>query len=116
MPPTAASPAATVPVIVCVAWLVSPPLLVIATVGAMVSSVKVSARAAGVAGGSVSLATMLWAPSPDSVRWSTSSRRCRPSPSRCRGDAVVVEIDGVADRGLASGHRAGDGLRRLVGR
>src|SRR5260221_11598627 len=66
--PTAASPAATVPEIVCVAWLVTPPVVLTATVGGTVSSVNTSGVLMPVLpAASVSLATMLWEPSPDSV-------------------------------------------------
>ena len=39
-----ASATSTVPVMVCAAWLIGPPGLPIATTGAVVSSVKLSAR------------------------------------------------------------------------
>src|SRR5579883_190544 len=68
--PMAASPAAavTVPEIVCVAWLTTPPFVLIATLGATVSRVNTTGTLAPVLpAASVSLATMLWLPSPESV-------------------------------------------------
>ena len=58
-----ASATSTVPVMVCAAWLVEPPLLVIATTGAVVSSVKLSEAVPVLPKLSVWLATMVWAPS-----------------------------------------------------
>jgi hypothetical protein len=58
----------TVPVIVCVACLVKPPLLLIATAGATVSRVSASVLLVPVLPArSLALAVMLCAPSPDSV-------------------------------------------------
>ena len=48
---------------VCAAWLVAPPLLPIATTGAVVSSVKLSEAVPVLPNVSVWLATMVWAPS-----------------------------------------------------
>ena len=58
-----ASATSTVPVMVCAAWLVARPLLVIATTGAVVSSVKLSEAVPVLPKLSVWLATMVWAPS-----------------------------------------------------
>src|SRR6202789_4058613 len=58
-----ASAASTVPVTVWLAWLVGPPALVIATVGAVVSRVKLSVAVPVLPKLSVWLATMVWAPS-----------------------------------------------------
>ena len=58
-----ASATSTVPVMVCAAWLVAPPALVIATTGAVVSSVKLSVAVPVLPKVSVWLATMVCAPS-----------------------------------------------------
>ena len=62
-----ASATSTVPVMVCAAWLVGPPGLVIATKGAVVSSVKLSEAEPVLPKLSVWLATMVWAPSASPV-------------------------------------------------
>ncbi len=70
VPPAAASPALTVPDIVCVAALEVSAAVVIVTVGGTVSSVSTTGALLPVLpAASVSSATMLWAPSPDSVTW-----------------------------------------------
>src|SRR5258707_1635103 len=58
-----ASATSTVPVMVWVAWLVGPPGLVIATTGAVVSSVKLSEAVPVLPNVSVWLATMVCGPS-----------------------------------------------------
>ena len=58
-----ASATSTEPVMVWLAWLVAPPLLVIATTGAVVSSVKLSEAVPVLPKASVWLATMVCAPS-----------------------------------------------------
>src|SRR5258705_13212032 len=58
-----ASATSTVPVMVWVAWLVGPPELVIATTGAVVSSVKLSVAVPVLPNVSVWLATMVCGPS-----------------------------------------------------
>ena len=73
-----ASATSTVPVMVWLAWLVGPPALVIATIGAVVSSVKLSEARAGVAEG-IGLARH------DGVRSvGQPARRERPGPLRDR--------------------------------
>ena len=68
MAPTAASPAVTVPEIVWLATLEVSAAVLIATVGASVSSVNTTGVLVPVLpAASVSWATMEWAPSPDSV-------------------------------------------------
>ena len=62
-----ASATSTLPVMVCAAWLVAPPLLVIATTGAVVSRVKVSVAVPVLPKVSVWLATMVWVPSASPV-------------------------------------------------
>src|SRR5260370_10916 len=62
-----ASATSTVPVMVWLAWLVGPPGLVIATTGAVVSSVKLSVAVPVLPKLSVWLATMVWAPSASPV-------------------------------------------------
>ena len=58
-----ASATSTVPVMVWLVWLVGPPGLVIATTGAVVSSVKLSDAVPVLPKLSVWLATMVWVPS-----------------------------------------------------
>src|SRR5215468_3535714 len=57
-----ASAMSTVPVMVWLAWLVGPPALEIATLGAVVSSMKTTGKLVLLA--AVSIATMLCAPGP----------------------------------------------------
>jgi hypothetical protein len=88
--PTAASPAATVPEIVCVAWLVMPPAVLIATVGAPVASVNTTGVLVPVLpAASVSLATMLWGPLPDSV---TEVLHIPPVPTVAVPSGVVLPL------------------------
>ena len=117
--PTAASPAVTLPEIVWVATLEVSAALLIATVGARVSSVNTTALLVPVLpAASVSWATMEWAPSPDSVTLVVHSP---PEPTVAvpiwRGDAVdgVEQRHGGADRGLAGGDTSGNRLGRDVG-
>ena len=75
----------TVPVMVWLAWLVAPPALVIATIGAVVSSVKLSEAVPVLPKLSVWLATMVCGPSASPVgvndqapwRWPSPWRRWR---------------------------------------
>src|SRR6202790_2104330 len=88
--PTAASVAATEPEIVCVGWLVTPPAVLTETVGGTVSRVSTTGALAPVLpAASVSLATMLWAPSPDSV---TVVLHTPPLPTVAVPSGVVLPL------------------------
>ena len=85
-----ASPTSTVPVRVTLAWLVGPPALLIATTGAVVSSVnKTGALALLLPVVLVSMATMLWGPSPDRV---TLVLHKPPLPTTVVASGVVLPL------------------------
>ena len=71
------------------------------------------AAAAGIAGGVGTLATMLWLPLPDSVTPVLQLPSLHHGGADRRGAAIVEERHRGA--GVGHIHRAGDGLRRLVG-
>ena len=91
-----ASATSTVPVMVCAAWLVAPPLLVIATTGAVVSRVKLSEAVPVLPKLSVWLATMVWAPSESPLG------RERPGPGGVsrHGGGDRAAVDGEVHHGV----------------
>ena len=114
--PGAASAVATVPEMVWVARLVSPPADVIATVGRNRVERKLTGLLdPGVAGRVGVLGHDAVGPSPAaSTLRGPAAVRLQPWPCRSRC-AVVVKGDRDAGRCLGGGHRTRDGLRGLVG-